>query len=155
MAKIAADRLRYSSRALADITNWFGSFKLHPAGTPAPSHTRARRPRRQMSGPSGPFQVGELDLLTYLLTLLPMCRSVASEQKSVHGVGEGGGLLEGVFDMMFEEMHVHTCPFSRALFLTYISKRGNALVGEGDWGGAGGAAAKRSLDTPEGSPPLS
>jgi hypothetical protein len=84
-----------------------------------------------------------------------MHRCFTFEEISVHRVGEGGGLLEGVFDMMFEEKHVHKAPSSRALFLPYISKRGNALVGEGDWGGAGGAAAERSLDTPEGSPPLS
>ena len=81
--------------------------------------------------------------LTYSLTLLFMYRCITYEQKSFREVGEGGGLLGKMFGVMFDIMFVHTYHSQDALFSLRILKRGNALVGSGDWWRAGGAPAQR------------
>ena len=94
-------------------------------------------------------------LLTCSLVLLYMGRCFTYEEILVHSAGEGGDLFEGVFGFMFDIMFALTCSFSRALFFIHARLLPNASAPEGDWWHARGAAAERSLGTPEGSPPLS
>ena len=107
-----------------------------PAPPPLP-HTHSPPPggekpgKNRRTGKSG-------DLLTCFLTLLSMHRSAVPDQKSVHGVQEGGGLLGKMFEVMFDVMFVNKCPFSRPLFFKLArlipnasrrSRIGGALAG--------------------------
>ena len=82
-------------------------------------------PRQKLDPHARPPQLSQV-LLTSSLVLLYMDRCFTYEVNSFHSGGEGGDLLEEMFDVMFEEIFVHTCSFSRALFFIHARLLPNA-----------------------------